>query len=485
MRRVLSWRQGLPRSRFARLSLLKQFSLVSFVLLAAFALLLAYGIQQQLEQNALRQEAESAAAQVARILDPNLQPSDLSSPLSAVRYQQVDNLVHTNIMQQHIVRVRIWGSDGTLIYSDQNKQVGERFPIEDELADALGGTIGMDVSKLDKAENQDERQQFDRLLEVYVPLRPMGAGQVMGAYEIYRDLTQLEPHIADMQRFVWSSVGIGFVLLYASLFTLVRGASRELVRRNAENARLYGETKQLYRDLSLSYDHTLDTLAAALDARDKETEGHSRRVVTYTLALARQLGVPADELDMLQRGALLHDIGKIGVPDAILLKPSALAADEWTVMRRHPEWGQRILSGIPFLEPAARVVYAHQERWDGKGYPRGSAAESIPLGARIFAIADTFDAITSERPYRAARSYAVARAEIEKGAGTQFDPLVVAAFLAIPEAAWQKMRASPAVDTAMASRQSTTARPNPSRTPIDEPAMVGSLSGSMARTPGR
>jgi len=214
------------------------------------------------------------------------------------------------------------------------------------------------------------------------------------------------------------------------------------------------ENARLFRDLSASNDHTLDALAAALDARDKETEGHSRRVVAYTLAIARRMNLSQQELDTIRRGALLHDIGKIGVPDAILLKAGPLTEEERTVMRRHPEWGQRILSGIPFLEAAAEIVCTHQERWDGGGYPRQLKGEAIPLGARVFAVADTYDAITSDRPYRAGRSYAIARAEIEAGSGTQFDPRAVEIFLQIPELEFMRLRAealtSPAVTQPLA-----------------------------------
>ncbi len=179
---------------------------------------------------------------------------------------------------------------------------------------------------------------------------------------------------------------------------------------------------------------------AALDARDKETEGHSRRVVAFTLALARRLEVTEAEMPTVRRGALLHDIGKIGVPDAILHKPGPLAEDEWKIMRQHPEWGASILRGIPFLESAVKVLLAHHERWDGGGYPRGLRGEEIPFGARIFALADTLDAITSDRPYRAAHSFGSAREEIARGRGTQFDPAVVDAFLGMPEQEWAILR---------------------------------------------
>ena len=422
-----------PRLRLPKLSLLTQFSLVSFVLMLALAVALAYGIQTALEQNALRQEADSAADQVATIVGPSLEPGDLTGSLSAAHYSALDLLIHRFVLGQHIVRVKIWSRDGHLLYADDGQNVGEGFAISDELSEAQGGNVATDISSLGKAENVDERGQYSRLMEVYIPLRLAGANEVPGAYEIYHDLGPLEPGIAAMRNFVGLSVSIGFVLLYGSLFTLVRNASRELVQRNTENARLY-------RELSASYDHTLDALAAALDARDKETEGHSRRVVAYTLALARQLQVRSDEMATLRRGALLHDIGKIGVPDSILLKPGPLSDDEWTIMRQHPHWGERILAGIPFLDSAARIVSAHQERWDGRGYPAGLRGSNIPLGARIFAVADTFDAITSDRPYRAARPYAAARLEIERARGTQFDPLVVDAFARIPEAEWVRLR---------------------------------------------
>jgi putative nucleotidyltransferase with HDIG domain len=156
-------------------------------------------------------------------------------------------------------------------------------------------------------------------------------------------------------------------------------------------------------------------------------------VARYTLAIARQMQISDPDMEDIGRGALLHDIGKIGVPDSILLKPGPLTAAEWIEMRKHPEVGYRILESIQFLRPAAEIVLAHQERWDGGGYPRRLSAEAIPLGARIFMIADTLDAMTSDRPYRKAASFGQARQEISRCAGTQFDPRCVEAFLALQD----------------------------------------------------
>ena len=176
---------------------------------------------------------------------------------------------------------------------------------------------------------------------------------------------------------------------------------------------------------------------AALDTRDTETQGHSVRVSDYTVVIARRMGVEDPELTEIRRGALLHDVGKIGISDAVLRKPGKLSPEEWIEMRKHPEIGYRILSGIKFLEKSLPIVIAHQERYDGSGYPRGLKGEEIPLGARIFAVVDTLDAMTSDRPYRRALSYETARQEIIRNSGIQFDPSVVEVFLSIPPDDWK------------------------------------------------
>jgi HD-GYP domain-containing protein (c-di-GMP phosphodiesterase class II) len=218
-------------------------------------------------------------------------------------------------------------------------------------------------------------------------------------------------------------------------------ADLELLRSIADSAALSIENARLYADLSASYDSTLDALTAALDLRDRETEGHSRRVVEYTARLARQMGLPEPEIRSICRGALIHDIGKIGVPDAILLKPGLLDPDERRIIEKHPQAGYEMLLGVPYLAEEIPIVLAHQEHYDGTGYPFGLKGDQIPLGARLFAIADTFDALTSDRPYRHGRSCEAALAIIAQEAGRQFDPLAVAAVLAVPTQEWDTIRA--------------------------------------------
>lgn len=197
------------------------------------------------------------------------------------------------------------------------------------------------------------------------------------------------------------------------------------------------ELDRALNSLEGAYRSTLKALTAALETRDSETHGHSERVVSYSLRLGREYGLNSDEMKSLEFGSLLHDIGKIGVPDSILRKPAKLTEEEWVRMREHPLHGQQILRGIEFLQGAARVVAQHHEKWDGSGYPLGLRGDDIDICARIFAVADAFDAITSDRVYRRGKSYEAASQELDDWAGRQFDPKVVEAFHRVPKEDWE------------------------------------------------
>ncbi len=229
------------------------------------------------------------------------------------------------------------------------------------------------------------------------------------------------------------------------LMSLERALQRRQLEQQVENYRQHLEemvterTDQLQaalRQIESSYEDTLQALGAAIDLRDNETAGHSQRVCRYSLEMARSMGWSDKLLRSLAKGAYLHDIGKLGVPDGILLKPGPLTADERKVMQRHAQIGFDLVKGITFLADAAEIVLAHHERFDGYGYPRALKGEEILLGARIFAVADTLDAITSDRPYRRASSFESARETIRRLSGSQFDPHVVDVFVSIPAETW-------------------------------------------------
>jgi hypothetical protein len=211
-----------------------------------------------------------------------------------------------------------------------------------------------------------------------------------------------------------------------------RDSVLRLEKSNHELQGAYVEISKMSDELRQAYTGTLESLVAALDVRDQETRGHSVRVASHSFQIAQLLGIRDEhELETVYRGALMHDVGKIGVPDSILLKPGKLTEEEWEFMRKHSAMGYRILAQVPYLRPTAKIVLAHHERWDGAGYPRKLKGEDIPLGARIFALCDTYDAIISDRPYRQGQSPEAAFAEILRCAGTQFDPQVVEAFEAV------------------------------------------------------
>ena len=264
-------------------------------------------------------------------------------------------------------------------------------------------------------------------LEAWSPVKVRQSGQTLGAVVVWRDMTAIDAALMRIQM----TIALIIALAAGFLWLVLRGVYARSSRRIVAQA---GALEDALALRERTYDATLTALTSALDFRDNETGGHSDRVVGYMELLLEQMNIHGAELATLRRGALLHDVGKIGVPDNVLRKPTALSESEWAVMKRHPEFGAQIISGIPFLEEVARIVRHHHERWDGMGYPDGLKGEHIPLGARIFSVGDSFDAMTSDRPYRRALLIEAAREEIRRCAGSQFDPAVVTAFLSIPVA---------------------------------------------------
>ena len=223
--------------------------------------------------------------------------------------------------------------------------------------------------------------------------------------------------VSDPASITWLQTTKGWAYILATgaiLYVLVRRDFRRIVHAQ--------------ESLEHSYDATLQGWARALDLRDRSTEQHTSRVADLAIDLAREMGIGEPDLTYMRRGALLHDIGKMGIPDSILLKPGPLDASEWTIMRQHPKYAYELLLPIAHLKPALDIPYAHHEKWDGSGYPRGLVGDQIPLHARIFAIADVWDALTSSRPYREAWPPERALAYVREQSGSHFDPAVVDAF---------------------------------------------------------
>ena len=232
----------------------------------------------------------------------------------------------------------------------------------------------------------------------------------------------LSSDIQGIQKTVLISIGVTLAALYLTLALLVHRGSNTI--RRQQNA-----LEHWSEELKTSYESIVAVLCAALDLRDNVSHGHAQRVSQLASVVAWQMGLRKEQVRLIEKAAILHDIGKLGIADSVLSKPGQLDSEEWEEMKRHPELGFQILNGIDFLKDVALVVYAHHERFDGSGYPQGLKGEESPIGARIFAVVDAYDAMTSHRPYRKAMPHKKAVEEIVRNSGTQFDPDVVMAFL--------------------------------------------------------
>jgi putative nucleotidyltransferase with HDIG domain len=323
-----------------------------------------------------------------------------------------------------IVASDFYGLDGTIRFSYEKSELGQKVNSANE-ADwrtAAGG--GVDISR-----------PGAHMLQLWMPITE--DGKPIGVASIRRDISLEEKQAQRIQLMLLAIIVFGAIVLFFALRQVFLRSARVIARQHAEVASLLERVER-------TYDESLKALTSALDYRDNETQGHSLRVTSYALLLGRRMGLSEEQLDHLARGALLHDVGKIGVPDAILLKPGKLDEQEWAIMRSHVQLGFDMLQHIEFLQPSLDVVRYHHERWDGQGYPYRKEGEDIPLFARIFALCDTYDAMTSDRPYRKGLGYEAARAEIERCCGTQYSPDVVAAFLEIDKAEWTAVQAAAA-----------------------------------------
>jgi putative nucleotidyltransferase with HDIG domain len=332
-----------------------------------------------------------------------------------------------------LVTVKVWRPDGVLAWTNRApERIGRRFPLEDDLGKVLRDNRAIaSMDDLNSAENAVERSlHFSHLLQVYAPIQSSDGRHVIGAYEIYANPSHLESFITSRKHVIWLTVGLVFLALYCALGLLVRGASAMLTRQASALRKRSHELLDSYRRLQERSLEAIESLNATVDARDPYTAGHSARVQRIALALAEELRIPHTRLDAVRYGSLFHDIGKIAVPDAILSKPAALTAREYDVIKRHPVDGADIVSKLGSLRDAVPLIRHHHERWDGDGYPDGLRGEAIPLEACVIGLADAWDAMTSDRPYRPAMTVEAAAAEVRQGRGTQFAPAIVEAFFA-------------------------------------------------------
>jgi HD-GYP domain-containing protein (c-di-GMP phosphodiesterase class II) len=409
------------------ITLLRVFVVASALVLAAGALLLGSHMTGTIRTQAV----DDAKANV-------LQYSDTVVSRYAVHNGRLDVtpagravLMRTVKARKDLLSVKVWTRNGVLAWTNLDPQrIGRHFGVDGDLRETMdeNEATGELTRLTPEGEDAVEALIANRdLLEVYAPVH--AGRRVVGAYEIYADPAALKATIAEGRRTIWLYVGGVFAALYLILLLLVGGASR-LLRDQAE--RLRERARQLsasYAELEAGALEAIETLNATVEARDPYTGGHSKRVKDMAVAIGVQLGFDEARLASLGHAALLHDVGKVAVPDAVLTKPARLTDEEFDLIRRHPGEGAEIVGRLRRLRPLIPAVRHHHERWDGTGYPDGLSTTAIPEEAAIIGLVDAWDAMTSDRPYRLALDPADALREVVDGRGTQFAPAVVDAFV--------------------------------------------------------
>ncbi len=416
-----------------KLTVVQQFAVRSLVFVIVMALALGFSITFAVRDFAASLASRVAVATADTIVTHAVGVGDLSKyPIPGSLRRDLDAIAGGDLSDAGITAIKLWNTDGVLLYSSEGKDEGRSFSDHPSLKAALGGEMSVEVEPKARRENEAQIAEAGSLIEVYAPL--MRGGRVIGAFEVYQDYTPVEQSIARFLALMWAIIALGSIPAYFLQLTLVKRTADELLDVKGVLAEVHRRLRDSMQDIELHSIGTLQALVSAVDAKDSYTARHSIAVTDYAVAIARRLGLPAEQITDVERAGLLHDIGKIGTPESILLKPEKLTDEEFSVMTEHSAMSGHIVEAVPFLAGLTPVIRGHHERWDGSGYPDGLAGERIPLLARVLAVADAFDAMTSERPYRTPISVEVARAELVRCAGSQFDPAVVEALLAALDA---------------------------------------------------
>ena len=411
------------------LTLLRVFIVASGALLAVAAIVLGFTLT-----NALRDQAlEDAKVGLTQYTNGVLSSQLLRDSKVIVR-RKMPTLVERDLSSRpDVVSVKVWRADGVLAWTNvAPERIGKQFPLEGHLQEVVEtGEAEAELEELGElAENEAESKLgLDHVLEVYAPIR--AGRRIAGVYEIYADPGTIEASIAQGKRVIWMTTLVIFGVVWGLLLFLVRAAS-DLLKRQTDRLRARSrELMESYARLEKNSLEAIETLNATVEAKDPYTAGHSQRVQRIALAVGTAMDLDPGRLDALRYGGLLHDIGKLAVPDAVLTKPDRLNDAEYTLVKEHSEQGARIVGKLGRLHDAVPIIRHHHERWDGAGYPSALSGEEIPLESAIVGLADAWDAMTTTRPYHRALKFEEAIAEIREGRGTQFSPAVVDAFLAV------------------------------------------------------
>jgi putative nucleotidyltransferase with HDIG domain len=416
MRRVREYRSsGIGRS----VTLLRAFLIASAVILAAGAVALSAALSSDLRAAALDDTALDMAAYTGAVVAPALVRGNrmVATPATRRRLRRVVRLPND------VRALNVYAADGSLVFSTAHPERTGRRRSSPDLRRVV-------ESGAPSAAIVDSLGDAPRVVKAWTPLHS-ASGRLVGVTEVTLDASTVEQIVADARTTVWYAVGLVFGILWLVLALLVRGASARMRRQHDDLEARSHDLIESSRQLEATLLETIETLNAAVEARDPYTAGHSQRVRRVSLAIGRELRLSAKQLGALATAALFHDIGKIGMPDSILTKPGTLDRAEAAIMREHVTRGAEIVARISSLSESVPAIRHHHERWDGLGYPDRLSGTAVPLDAAVIAIADAWDAMTTDRPYAAALTMDEAMDQIQAGRGKQFNPAVVEAFLSV------------------------------------------------------
>jgi len=418
---------GVSGALHRSVTLLRVFLLASAGILFIGATMLGWVLTNSIQRQAL----DDTSTALTQYVDGVLRPQLVRGNKLSISPHLPRKLKAQLRRQPDLVSVKVWRPDGTMVWTNRStERIGKRFPVDGDLGETISNREAhASISKLDDEENAAERSLgLNHVFEVYAPILSADGKRALGAYEIYARPQHTESFIASRKRVIWIAVIAVFLSLYTALALLVRNASATMQRQSMTLRARSRELMDSYRRLEESSLEAIESLNATVDAKDPYTAGHSARVQRIALAVAEELGFTREQLDAVRFGGLFHDIGKIAVPDSILTKPGPLDEEEFAAIKRHPGDGAEIVSHFSRLREAVPLIRHHHERWDGMGYPDRLAGNAIPQEACVVGLADAWDAMTTDRPYRPALTVEEAAAEVRNCRGTQFSPAVVDAF---------------------------------------------------------
>jgi len=406
-----------------KLPLLKYFTFYSLIAFLFTGVSLLLFINSHMVNDKIDFMEQMTHIALEYIVEPELSTTDYNAALSKEKFNVLDMKLQHFTESENILDIKIWNASNLVIYSKNNTIIETKVTNKANFDEAFKNKQNYIIS------NDLVNGKTIKVIKIYLPIEINNS--IVGVYEIIKFYDEIEMHMKSVIRTISILVFFGLLILYLLLIKIMYDSSMKMLKQNEALIKNSDDLKKAYSKLNLSYKSTILALSKAIDARDTYTAGHSERVTQISLKIGQAIGLSSEQLNVLEIAALFHDVGKIGIPDQVLNKPGKLTDEEFNQIKEHSSIGVDILKSIEFLDDTLTIILHHHEKYDGSGYPSGISGEAIPLESRIICVADSYDAMTSDRPYRTGLPQSVAVDELIKFKGIQFDPIIVDAFLKI------------------------------------------------------